>query len=72
MGTTGVHVQQHYWPCYDASNVHDEKSTVYIIEIEINRAFYKRKPVKETCVNIPCCAIGVSIRSFYLKISLYE
>ena len=28
------------------------KSTVYTIEIEINRAIYKSKPVKETCVNI--------------------
>ena len=53
MGTTGLHVQQHYWPCYDASNVDDyEKSTVYTIDIEINRAIYKSKPVKETCVNI--------------------
>ena len=24
MGTTGLHVQ-HYWLCYDASNVHDMK-----------------------------------------------
>ena len=23
MGTTGLHVQQHYWLCCDASNVHD-------------------------------------------------
>ena len=30
-----------------------EKSTVYTIEIEINRAIDKSKPVKETCVNIP-------------------
>ena len=22
MGTTGLHVQQHYWLCCDASNVH--------------------------------------------------
>ena len=28
-------------------------TTTYTIEIEINRAIYKRKPVKETCVNIP-------------------
>ena len=53
MGTTGLHVQQHYWLCCDASNMHDEKSTVYTIEIEINRAIYKSKPVKETCVSIP-------------------
>ena len=26
MGTTGLHVQQHYWPCCDASNVHDMRS----------------------------------------------
>ena len=26
MGTMGLHVQQHYWPCYDASNVHDMRS----------------------------------------------
>ena len=25
MGTTGLHVQQHYWLCCDASNVHDMK-----------------------------------------------
>ena len=24
-GTTGLHVQQHYWLCCDASNVHDMK-----------------------------------------------
>ena len=29
MGTTGLHVQQHYWPCYDASNVHDMRSQQY-------------------------------------------
>ena len=29
MGTTGLHVQQHYWPCYDASNVHDMRSQLY-------------------------------------------
>ena len=29
------------------------KSTVYTIEIEINRAIDKSKPVKETCLNIP-------------------
>lgn len=29
------------------------KSTVYTIEIEINRAIDKSKPVKETRVNIP-------------------
>ena len=29
------------------------KSTVYTIEIEINRAIDKSKPIKETCVNIP-------------------
>ena len=29
------------------------KSTVYTIEIEINRAIDKRKPVKETCMNVP-------------------
>ena len=29
------------------------KSTVYTIEIEINRAIYKSKPIKETSVNIP-------------------
>ena len=25
MGTMGLHVQQHYWLCCDASNVHDMK-----------------------------------------------
>ena len=25
MGTTGLHVQQHYWLCCDASNVHGMK-----------------------------------------------
>ena len=25
MVTTGLHAQQHYWPCCDASNVHDMK-----------------------------------------------
>ena len=50
MGTTGLHVQQHYLLCCDASNVHDMR---YTIEIEINRAIDKSKPVKETCVNIP-------------------
>ena len=29
MGTMGPHVQQHYWPCYDASNVHDMRSQLY-------------------------------------------
>ena len=53
MGTTGLHVQQHYWLCCDASNVHDMKVTVYTIEIEIHRAIDKSKPVKETCMNIP-------------------
>ena len=52
MGTMGLHVQQHYWLCCDASNVHDMKATVYTIEIEIKRAIDKSKPVKETCVNI--------------------
>ena len=28
-------------------------STVYTIEIEINRVIDKSKPIKETCVNIP-------------------
>ena len=50
MGNTGIHVQQHYWLYCDATMW---KSTVYRIEIEINRAIDKSKPVKETCVNIP-------------------
>ena len=29
MGTTGLHVQQHYWLCCDASNVHDMRSQLY-------------------------------------------
>ena len=29
MGTTGLHVQQHYWLCCDASNVHDMRSQMY-------------------------------------------
>ena len=29
MGTTGLHVQQHYWLCSDASNVHDMRSQLY-------------------------------------------
>ena len=29
MGTTGLHVQQHYWPCYDAINVHDMRIQLY-------------------------------------------
>ena len=29
MGTTGLHVQHHYWPWYDASNVHDMRSQLY-------------------------------------------
>ena len=29
MGTTGLHVQQHYWPRCDASNVHDMRSQLY-------------------------------------------
>ena len=53
MGTTGLHVKQHYWLCCDANNVDDMRSQLYTIEIEINRAIYKSKPVKETCVNIP-------------------
>ena len=28
-GTTGLHVQQHYWLCCDASNVHDMRSQRY-------------------------------------------
>ena len=28
-GTTGLHVQQHYWLCCDASNVHDMRSQLY-------------------------------------------
>ena len=28
-GYHGLHVQQHYWPCYDASNVHDMRSQLY-------------------------------------------
>ena len=27
--TTGLHVQQHYWLCCDASNVHDMRSQLY-------------------------------------------
>ena len=27
--TTGLHVQQHYWLCYDANNVHDMRSQLY-------------------------------------------
>ena len=29
MGTMGLHVQQHYWLCCDASNVHDMRSQLY-------------------------------------------
>ena len=29
MGTTGLHVQQHYWLCCYASNVHDMRSQLY-------------------------------------------
>ena len=29
MGTIGIHVQQHYWLCCDASNVHDMRSQLY-------------------------------------------
>ena len=29
MGTTGIHVQQHYWICCYASNVHDMRSQLY-------------------------------------------
>ena len=29
MGTMGLHVQQHYWICCDASNVHDMRSQLY-------------------------------------------
>ena len=29
MGTTGLHVQQHYWLCCDAGNVHDMRSQLY-------------------------------------------
>ena len=53
MGTMGLHVQQHYWLCCDASNVHDMRSQLYTIEIEINRAIDKSEAFKETCVNIP-------------------
>ena len=54
MGTTGLHVQQHYWLCCDARNVHDMRSQLYTeFEIEINRAIDKSKPVNETYVNIP-------------------
>ena len=52
MGTMGLHVQQHYWLCCDASNVHDMKVNC-IHNFEIKRAIDKSKPVKETCVNIP-------------------
>ena len=29
MGNTGIHVQQHYWLCSDASDVHDMRSQLY-------------------------------------------
>ena len=29
MGTMGLHVQQHYWLYYDASNMHDMRSQLY-------------------------------------------
>ena len=57
MGTMGLHVQQHYWLCCYASNMHDMRSTVYTIETEISRAIDKSKPVKETCVNIPAVTL---------------
>ena len=44
-----------------------EKSTVYTIEIEINRAIYKSKPVKETSVNIPVVPL-----EFRLDPSVYK
>ena len=46
MGTTGLHVQQHYWLCCDASNVYDMKVNCITIEIENKKAIDKSKPVK--------------------------
>ena len=72
MGTVVLHVQQYYWPCYDASNVHDMRSQLYTqLKLKSKELFIRGNLLKKHASHT-CCAIGVSIGSFNLKISLYE
>ena len=55
MGNTAIHVQQHYWLCCDASNVHGMRSQLYTqLKLKsIEQLRRSSKTVKETCLNIP-------------------
>ena len=48
MGNTGIHVQQHYWLCCDASNVHDMRSQLYTqLELKSTEQFRRANLLKK-------------------------
>ena len=48
MGTTGLHVQQHYWICIDASNVHDMRIQLCTqLKLKLTELFIRENLLKK-------------------------
>ena len=69
MGTTGLHVQQHYWLCCDVSNVHDMRSQLYTqLKLKSTGLFRRENLLKKQIKSVPIAPLEFQLHPSNLKL----